>query len=106
MAMMRGGSAISQDLPPFTMCRDDNTLCGLNIVGMRRAGYSAAERLELKRLYHELFRSGKNLRAAVAAAQPLFSGKAAQMMLEFVAATKRGVCSSNKYQAKGVEEDI
>ena len=106
LAMMRGGSAISQDLPPFSMSRGDNTLCGLNIVGMRRAGYSAEERLELKRLYHLLFRSGKNLRAAVAAAQPLFSGKAAQMMLEFVAATKRGVCSCNKYHENGVEEEL
>ena len=106
LAMMRGGSAISQDLPPFTMCRDDNTLCGLNIVGMRRAGYSAEERLELKRLYHNLFRSGTNLRAAVAAAMPLFSGRAAKLMLEFVAATKRGVCSSNKSRSHGVEEEI
>ena len=106
LAMMRGGSAISQDLPPFTLSRDDNTLCGLNIVGLRRAGFSAEERLEVKRLYHLLFRSGKNLRAAVAMAQPLFSGTAAKLMLDFVAATKRGVCSSNKYQAKGVEEDI
>ena len=106
LAMMRGGSAISQDLPPFTMSRDDNTLCGLNIVGLRRAGYSAEERLEVKRLYHLLFRSGQNLRAGVAAALPLFSGTAAKLMLEFVAATKRGVCSSNKYRAKGVEEEI
>jgi hypothetical protein len=61
LALMQGGSAISQDLPPFTVARGDNSLCGLNTVGLRRAGLSAAERLELKRLYQKLFRSGQNL---------------------------------------------
>jgi len=106
LTMMRGGAAISQDLPPFTVARGENRICGLNTVGLRRAGISAGERLELKRLYHALFRGGKNLRAAVAAAQPVFAGAACQTLLDFVAATKRGVCSGNKSPANGVEEEI
>jgi UDP-N-acetylglucosamine acyltransferase len=92
MALMQGGSAISKDLPPFTVARGDNGICGLNTVGLRRAGFSAAERLELKQLYHALFRSGLNLQAAVAAAQPKFTSAAAKTMLQFLAGTKRGVC--------------
>jgi len=46
LAMMQGGSAISKDLPPYTMAHEVNTLCGLNIVGLRRAGLTPAERLE------------------------------------------------------------
>ena len=106
LTMMRGGAAISQDLPPFTMARGENTLCGLNAVGLRRAGFSAAERMELKRLYHELFRRGQNLRAAVAAARPVFTGAACQTMLEFLSATKRGVCSGKRVPADGEEEDL
>ena len=69
LALMQGGSAISKDLPPYTVARGDNGICGLNTVGLRRAGLTPAERLELKQLYHALFRQGHNLRAAVASAR-------------------------------------
>lgn len=92
-AMMQGGAAISQDLPPFTIAHNVNELCGLNVIGLRRSGLNADERMELKRLYRALFRSGKNLREAVAEAQSAYTGKAAKTMLEFVASTKRGLCS-------------
>lgn len=92
LAMMRGGAAISQDLPPFTIAIGENAICGLNAVGLRRAGYTAEARLELKRLYHALFRGGKNLRLAVAAARETFSSPAAKVLLDFVARAKRGVC--------------
>jgi UDP-N-acetylglucosamine acyltransferase len=93
LALMQGGSAISKDLPPYTVARGDNRLCGLNTVGLRRAGLTPAERLELKQLYHALFRSGRNLRAALAEARESFSSAPARVMLDFVAASKRGVCS-------------
>src|SRR5260370_3986188 len=73
LAIMQGGSAISKDLPPFTIARGDNGICGLNAVGLRRAGFTAEQRLELKKLYHALFRSGKNFRSAIAEAQKNFS---------------------------------
>ena len=95
LAMMQGGSAISMDLPPFTIASQvsGNTICGLNIVGLRRAGFSAADRLELKALYRELFRSGENLRTALSQAQTKYKSTAARTMLDFVASAKRGVCS-------------
>ena len=93
LAMMRGGSGISQDLPPFTIARGENGICGLNIVGLRRAGFTAAVRLELKRLYRALFRSGVNLRDAAALARQDFSSPAAKVLLDFVLASKRGVCA-------------
>jgi UDP-N-acetylglucosamine acyltransferase len=93
LAIMQGGSAISKDLPPFTIARGDNGICGLNAVGLRRAGFSAAQRLELRKLYHALFRSQKNLRAVITEAQKNFSSPAAKVLLEFVVAAKRGLCS-------------
>jgi UDP-N-acetylglucosamine acyltransferase len=98
LAMMQGGSAISKDLPPFTVARGGNGICGLNSVGLRRAGLSVAERMELKRLYHALFRSGQKLREAVAAAEQESVGAAARTLLAFVAATKRGVCSDTGFR--------
>ena len=92
LALMQGGAAISKDLPPYTVARGDNGICGLNTVGLRRAGVAPADRLELKQLYQALFREGRNLREAVASAQSRFSSAPAKLMLDFVAASKRGVC--------------
>jgi UDP-N-acetylglucosamine acyltransferase len=92
LAMMQGGSAISKDLPPYTVARGDNGICGLNTIGLRRAGMTPAERLELKQLYHALFREGQSLRAAAANARARFSSAPAKVMLDFLARSKRGVC--------------
>lgn len=93
LAMMQGGAGISKDLPPFTVALHENEMCGLNIIGLRRAGFTPAERLELKSLYRALFRGGRNLRAALAETHGKFSGAPARTVLEFIAAAKRGVCS-------------
>ena len=93
LAIMQGGAGISKDLPPFTVARGVNRICGLNVVGLRRAGFSAADRLEIKKLYHALFRGGKNIGEAAAEARNDFSTPGAKIMLEFIATAKRGVCA-------------
>jgi UDP-N-acetylglucosamine acyltransferase len=93
LAMMQGGSAVSQDLPPYTMVSATNELSGLNTIGLRRAGLTNEQRLEIRRLYHLLFRSGKPLKEALAQAREKFHSDAAKILIEFVATTKRGVCA-------------
>jgi UDP-N-acetylglucosamine acyltransferase len=93
LAIMQGGSAISKDLPPFTIARGHNGMCGLNAVGLRRAGFTTEQRLELKKIYHALFRSGKFFHTAIAEAQKKFSSATAKVLLDFVADAKRGLCS-------------
>jgi UDP-N-acetylglucosamine acyltransferase len=104
LALMQGGSIITQDLPPFTMVHRVNELCGLNSVGLRRAGFTAEQRLELKQLYHLLFRSGKNLRAAIAEARKKNTSAPANILLDFITETKRGVCADAGH-ASGENED-
>ncbi len=95
LAIMQGGAGIGQDLPPFTIATGINTICGLNVIGLRRAGFSADDRQDLKKLYHALFRSGKNLRTAVAEAEKKFLSAGAKTVLEFITAAKRGVCTDS-----------
>lgn len=104
LAIMQGGAGIGQDLPPFTIATGVNTICGLNIVGLRRAGFASEQRLELKQLYKALFRSGQNLREAVARAREKFSSPGAKIMLDFVATAKRGVCSDTSAGGHNPEE--
>jgi UDP-N-acetylglucosamine acyltransferase len=103
LAMMQGGSAISMDLPPYTVALGVNTICGLNIVGLRRADITPAERLELKQVYRTLFREGKNLREAVAEGRKAFGSAPAIALLDFVAAARRGVCSDVGRASQGSE---
>ena len=93
LALMQGGSAISKDLPPYTIARGDNGICGLNVVGLRRAELTSQQRIELKRLYQRLFRGKKKLKDALAEASKDFTSQTARGMLEFIAASTRGICS-------------
>jgi UDP-N-acetylglucosamine acyltransferase len=104
LAMMQGGAAVSKDVPPFTIATGINQICGLNVVGLRRAGFTAEQRLEMKRLYHALFRGGRIFSEAVAAARKSFSSHGANVMLEFIATAKRGVCTDGG-AARGGEEE-
>ena len=101
---MQGGAAISKDLPPYTIARGYNTICGLNMVGLRRAGMASDERLELKQVYHALFRNGLNLRVALGNAQKNFSRPSSRVLLEFIAAARRGVCRDTATGASHEEE--
>ena len=105
LALMQGTSGISKDLPPFTVAIRINEICGLNTIGLRRAGFTPQERLELKQLYRALFRDSQNVRDAVAAAQTKFSSRPAKIMLDFIAASKRGVCSHISSSADSDQEE-
>jgi UDP-N-acetylglucosamine acyltransferase len=105
LAMMRGGSGISKDLPPFAIARGENYMCGLNFIGMRRAGIGSEERLEVRRLYHFLFRSGRKLREGIEAARQEFKSPSSTTMIEFVAQTKRGICAAT-LQTADLDEDL
>lgn len=106
LALMQGGAGISKDLPPFTIARGINRICGLNVVGLRRAGFTSAQRLELKELYHALFRSGQRMAEALAAAREKFPGEAARQVIEFVAASKRGICADMGRRGEEAEDEV
>jgi UDP-N-acetylglucosamine acyltransferase len=97
LALMQGGTAISKDLPPFCNAHGVNSLAGLNIIGLRRAGFTSAQRLELKKLYRLLFLGSGLRRERIEKARDEFSGEPARLLIEFVAASKRGVCSGARH---------
>jgi UDP-N-acetylglucosamine acyltransferase len=80
---------------------DTNVICGLNVVGLRRHGYDSPARLELRKTYHELFRSHKKLSEALVTAKELYKSEGARLMIEFVESSKRGVCA---VKSSGAEE--
>ncbi len=94
LAMLQGVSAVSCDLPPYTMAYDKNILAGLNIVGLRRAGISSEVRLEIKCAYHILFCSGLKRVDAIEQARNAVRSAEALKLVEFVrTATVRPLCA-------------
>src|SRR6202451_1810020 len=62
LAMIGGNSRVNLDAPPFFLYTDFNIAPrGLNLVGLRRAGFSKADVQALKLAYTLLYRSGLKL---------------------------------------------
>src|SRR4029077_17594709 len=59
LAMIGGGSRVNMDLPPFFLYVGYKLAPqGLNLVGLKRAGFSPSEMQALKAAYKILYRSG------------------------------------------------
>ena len=83
----------TQNLPPF-LSAAKNQVYGMNVVGLRRADFSAADRDEIKRAFRLLYRSGLNTKQALAKAAETEFGPIGREFFEFVAnAGKRGIVS-------------
>ena len=93
LVMVQGSSAFGKDLPPFVIAAERNYVVGLNVVGLRRASFSARDRDELKAAFKLLYTSGLNISQALEKAETMNFGAPAREFFEFVAgAKKRGIC--------------
>ncbi|GAB7543962.1 acyl-ACP--UDP-N-acetylglucosamine O-acyltransferase [Cupriavidus sp. 8B] len=101
-AMLGGASALVQDLPPFVIAAGDKggnkaTPHGINVEGMRRRGFDAAQIAALRQAYKVLYKSDLSFEAArneiaqlIAQAEGTATA-ALQGFLDFIAATQRGI---------------
>jgi UDP-N-acetylglucosamine acyltransferase len=93
LVMVQGSSAFGKDLPPFVIAAERNSVFGVNVVGLRRTGFSAKDRDEIKAAFKLIYLSGLNLTQALEKAATMNCGAPAREFLDFVAnATKRGIC--------------
>lgn len=92
LAMVAGNASITRDIPPYCMTTRDDSLAGLNTIGLRRAGFTPEQRSEIKELYHLLFLHRASRGEALAAAAERTWSEQARKLLEAVTAPgKRGV---------------
>jgi UDP-N-acetylglucosamine acyltransferase len=99
LVMVQGSSAFGKDLPPFTLAAERNAIFGLNVVGLKRAGFSAKERDEVKAAFKLIYMSGLNISQALHKAASMKLGPAAREFVDFVAnAKKRGICPYHHHE--------
>jgi UDP-N-acetylglucosamine acyltransferase len=92
-ALMRGLSGTSRDVPPYAVIDWQHTVRGVNVVGLKRAGFDEKRIRAIREAFRILFRKGGNLALAVKKVEE--SSKANQdvsALLDFIKASKRGVC--------------
>ncbi|MDA8170120.1 MAG: acyl-ACP--UDP-N-acetylglucosamine O-acyltransferase [Nitrospiraceae bacterium] len=93
-SMVGGFSGIGQDIPPYTTASGPRAkLYGLNLVGLKRHGFSKETINELNKAYKILFRSKLTLKEAIKKVQEElpFTDEISRFM-EFVKGSKRGIC--------------
>ena len=92
-ALMRGLSGTSRDVPPFAIIDWQHTVRGVNVVGLKRAGFDDKRIRAIRAAFRILFRKGRNLSLAMKEVEE--SGRANRdvlALLEFIKSSKRGVC--------------
>jgi len=93
LAMVGGNAGVNSDLPPFFMYSGDRvTARGLNLVGLKRAAFGAAEIAALKAAYRILYRSGLKLEAALERIENENPTEHTRHLVRFIRSSKRGIC--------------
>ena len=65
--MIQGGSRFSKDIPPYIIAgRDPIAYCGINIIGLRRRGFSNEIIEQIHNAYRIIYQSGLNTTDALA----------------------------------------
>ena len=91
--MLQGGSKIGQDIPPYVIGgRARLSYAGINIVGLRRKGFSNEKIEEIQGIYRLIYNSGLNNSAALAKIEETFAPSVERdTILNFIRSSKRGI---------------
>ena len=86
LALTQGASGFSKDIPPFLIAAEINYVFGVNVIGLRRAGFSGRDRDEIKAAFKLLYTSGLNISQSLEKAATMELGAPAREFFAFVAA--------------------
>lgn len=93
LAMIGGMTRVNQDAPPFFMyAGSPMEPKGLNLVGLKRAGYGQEEIRRLKAAYTLLYRSGLKLEEALKRIEEEVPCPETAHLVGFIRRSKRGIC--------------
>jgi UDP-N-acetylglucosamine acyltransferase len=93
LAMIGGNTRVNSDVPPFFLYSGFNVEArGLNLVGLKRAGYQLADIAALKKAYRILYRSGLKLAEALERIESQAPTPETLHLVAFVRRSQRGIC--------------
>ena len=91
--MIQGGTRTSQDIPPFIMAgREPVAYAGLNIIGLRRRGFSREVIDNITHAYRLIYQCGLTAAKAIEAIrEEVPMSKEIEYIIDFVSNSKRGI---------------
>jgi UDP-N-acetylglucosamine acyltransferase len=93
LAMIGGNTRVNSDVPPYFLYSDFNVAAkGLNLVGLKRAGFSLADVSALKKAYKLLYRSNLRLQEALERIEAEVPTEHTRHLVEFIRRSERGIC--------------
>jgi UDP-N-acetylglucosamine acyltransferase len=91
--VIQGNCRFSQDIPHYCSAHGYNLIAGMNIIGLRRAGFSADDRAAIKLAFGLIYHHGLNLSQALAkAAEQTWPDPAQRFIDFFQGPSKKGIC--------------
>jgi UDP-N-acetylglucosamine acyltransferase len=100
LAMIGGLSRVSKDVPPYMLVVGDSKICGVNVIGMRRASLTAEDRHAVRRAHGILYRSGLSMSHAIERLRNEPSSPVVDTVLRFVAESTRGLCAPRRTRSR------
>ncbi|MHC4402730.1 MAG: acyl-ACP--UDP-N-acetylglucosamine O-acyltransferase [Planctomycetota bacterium] len=92
LAMVGGQARVIKDVPPFvTVDGETGYVVGINQIGLRRAGFGAADVRRLKEAYRLIYRANLTWKEILARLRDEFSDGLSAQFYQFLSATKRGI---------------
>jgi UDP-N-acetylglucosamine acyltransferase len=92
LAMIGGNTRVNSDVPPFMLASDFNVAVkGLNMVGLKRAGFRQSDIAALKKAYQLLFRSQLKLEEALSHIESECATEHTLHLTKFIRESKRGI---------------
>ncbi|MCZ6547199.1 MAG: acyl-ACP--UDP-N-acetylglucosamine O-acyltransferase [Deltaproteobacteria bacterium] len=93
LSLMRGLSGTSRDVPPYSIIDWQHTVRGVNVVGLKRAGFDERRIRKIREAFRILFRKGRNLSLAIKEIESNSEiSTDLTALLEFIKSSQRGVC--------------
>lgn len=97
LAMIAGNTRVNSDAPPYFMYADfDIAAKGLNLVGLKRAGFSFQEVSKIKQAYKLLYRSGLKQAEALDRIESEIDSEHTRHLAVFIRSSKRGICRESR----------
>ena len=96
-AVIGAGAVVTKDVPPYMMVDDNEELVGsINLVGLRRAGFSEEVKRDIKNAYKLLYLSGLNVTQAIESIARRCHSKEVSGLVQFMKNSKRGILGHRK----------
>lgn len=91
--MVQGGTRLGKDIPPYVIAgREPVSYAGINLVGLRRRGFTNEQINQIQETYRIIYQSGYNFSDAISVIEKDFPQTAeVKFIVDFIKSSPRGI---------------